>query len=207
MSFGSNLAVHERGARAVPGALWGPGEGIGVVITGNQDVERMLKTIRNDLARRRIMTAVRKGAEVVRDEMKTRAPVRSTAAYNLWLWAEKKKARPGTMRDTMTVQKLRTNDPREVVYAAGPGKAAWYARFVVLGHRIRLPSGGAFGGRTGGSTKSGRLLEKHVPPHDFMTPAAQAAADPAIHEAAGYLERSLRRWHRRHGTGYGYGTG
>lgn len=164
-------------------------------IKGQQELMRRLKRMGSEVASRRMDTALRKYAEVVRDEMKATAPVRSQSSFFL---TDADKQQPGTLRDSMTIQKRRDRDTGDAVYMVGPGSKAWYARFVVLGHRLRMPKRGWGRASKPGQSKEGPI-RGHVPPHDFMTPAAVSAERGGMQRAAQYLERSLKRWERKRG--------
>lgn len=120
--------------------------------------------------------AVRAGANVIRDEAKSRAP-RHAGPYE---GKSKGKKRPGTLKRGIIVRLTRRINEGYVTASITTSKKAWYGRLVEMGHRIvgRLPK--AKGGVRARARKAQHALGRMVPPKPFLRPAIDVKAADAV---------------------------
>lgn len=135
--------------------------------------------------------AVRAGANVIRDEAKSRAP-RHAGPYE-----GKKGKRPGTLKRGIVVRITRRISQGYVTATITVSKKAWYGRLVEFGHRIvgRLPK--AKGAERAKARRAQHALGRNVPPKPFLRPAMDVKAEEAVTTLRDSLAPAIvKQWER-----------
>src|SRR5690606_5175382 len=88
-----------------------------VELDGVDTIVGALRQMKDDLARRHLAASVRAGAEVIREEVQRRVPVRT-----------------GALRDDIKTRRVVNPVDAPVEYRVANSKETFYARFVEFGH-------------------------------------------------------------------------
>lgn len=168
-----------------------------VKIQGADELDRVLRLLPEEIARRVAERAVLAGARVVRDEMKLRAPVGDKAHESV--------GRKGKLRGVFTVRmpgylkknvRARLARPREygaiarllghnrfvVAALAGVSAKAFYARFIEWGWML--------------TSRKGRRI-RFIGPQPFLRPAWEASKHRALETIARTLAAGIEDAARR----------
>lgn len=145
-------------------------------ITGGRELDRMLQSLPVKMERSIMRGALRAGAVIIRDEIKSRAPVAS-----------------GALRDSIRVTSRAKKGTVSASAKVG-NRIAWYAHLVEFGTRphVILPR------RQGGSMQFGGVRTRLVDHpgttgRPFVRPAGDAATPAAIAAVTKYVRRRLTR--------------
>jgi HK97 gp10 family phage protein len=126
-------------------------------LTGFDGLEKALKELPDEVARKVAEQSLRKGARIIADEMKARAPVRQDGRVKKMGKNAKTGRLPGYLRASIGVRIKRGLDAALATLAVGigPNRRAYYASFLEFGTR-------------------------HEPARPFARPALDAKGDEAV---------------------------
>jgi HK97 gp10 family phage protein len=178
-----------------------------VGVTGLRELDQALSQLPDELARKILVGAMRKGATVVRDEAVRLAP-RHAGPYEGKKAGGKNPRRPGTLRESITVRMVAAKGTYDAVTARlSVKKIAWYGRLVEFGHRIvpRLPAGDGVRGSAASmarrhARKAARAAGRNVPPHPFLRPAFDSRSAEVVRVVSDVVGTQIARtWARLNG--------
>jgi HK97 gp10 family phage protein len=149
-----------------------------ITVVGLEDVQRMLAEAPKIVVANGFLKALSAGANVFADELETSTPEKAEDTGGL--------LDKGVLRESITIEVELDSQSRGGSADISFGKNGFVAKWVEFGHRML-----GHKDKTGEKKVLGSVEGTTVPPHPFVRPAFDAAADRAVEAFTNSIEETV----------------